>query len=336
MVETLPIPKFFRPRSVGRLWKVDYARVAEEADKWRERFQIAAAREDQRRVCLLLIDVQNTFCLPGFELFVAGRSGKGAVDDNRRLCRFLYRHLHRISRVALTLDTHHVFQIFHPIFLVDREGRAPAPHTVIRLEDLEQGRWRVRPEVAEALGYKPEELQAHARRYAGCLRASGKYDWIVWPYHALLGGAGHALVPAVEEAVFFHSLVRYSPPRWEPKGDLPFTEFYSVFGPEVDETPSEKTTARNRSLIEWLADFDTVFIAGQAMSHCVASSIQDLLNDAAFAGPTRASKLRILTDCMSPVVIPEAVDFTEPARLLFEDFARRGAVLTDTKRAWSF
>ena len=38
-------------------------------------------------------DVQNTFCLPDFELFVSGRSGTGAVDDNRRLCEFIYRHI---------------------------------------------------------------------------------------------------------------------------------------------------------------------------------------------------------------------------------------------------
>ena len=41
--------------------------------------------------CLLLVDVQNTFCIPGYELFVGGQSGNGAVEDNMRLCQFIYR-----------------------------------------------------------------------------------------------------------------------------------------------------------------------------------------------------------------------------------------------------
>ena len=66
-------------------------------------------------VCLVAVDVQNTFCVPGFELFVGGRSGTGAVDDNGRLCAFLYRNLATITRVVPTMDTHHAMQIFHPI-----------------------------------------------------------------------------------------------------------------------------------------------------------------------------------------------------------------------------
>jgi len=54
---------------------------------------------DKTRICLLLIDVQNTFCIPGFELFVGGQSGSGAVDDNVRLCEFIYRNLGLISEL---------------------------------------------------------------------------------------------------------------------------------------------------------------------------------------------------------------------------------------------
>lgn len=49
-------------------------------------------------MCLLLIDVQNTFCIPSFELFVGGQSGTGAVEDNRRLCEFIYRNLELLAR----------------------------------------------------------------------------------------------------------------------------------------------------------------------------------------------------------------------------------------------
>ena len=53
---------------------------------WAAQHSIPSASADDFRTCLLLVDVQNTFCIPGYELFVGGRSGNGAVEDNVRLC----------------------------------------------------------------------------------------------------------------------------------------------------------------------------------------------------------------------------------------------------------
>ena len=79
---------------------------------------VQPAVEDAFRICLVAVDVQNTFCIPAFELFVRGRPD-GAVDDNRRLCEFIYRNLDAITKVVPTLDTHQAMQVFHAIWLVD-------------------------------------------------------------------------------------------------------------------------------------------------------------------------------------------------------------------------
>ncbi len=63
----------------------------------------------------------------------------GAVEDNRRLCEFIYRNLGRITHITATLDTHTAMQIFHPIFLVDSHGQNPAPLTLISYEDILKG-----------------------------------------------------------------------------------------------------------------------------------------------------------------------------------------------------
>ena len=85
---------------------------------------LAPAADDRFRVALVVVDVQNTFCTPGFELFVAGRTGTGALDDSRRLCEFVYRNLGALTGIVPTLDTHQALQIFHPVLLVDEHGRA--------------------------------------------------------------------------------------------------------------------------------------------------------------------------------------------------------------------
>ena len=116
MATQLPIPTFFDPNLVGEVWRVPYETRATQAQSWAQAHDIPAASEDSQRVCLLAIDVQNTFCIPDFELFVRGPSGLGAVEDNIRLCEFIYRNLDKITEVTASLDTHTALQIFHANF----------------------------------------------------------------------------------------------------------------------------------------------------------------------------------------------------------------------------
>src|SRR3990170_3295729 len=125
------IPPHFNPDKAGEVWKVLYQERAEEARKWAEQHNIRPAAHDLFKICLVAVDVQNTFCIPGFELYVAGRSGTGAIDDNRRLCEFIYRNLDVITQICPTMDTHQVMQIFHSIYLVNNKGEHPTPFSLI-------------------------------------------------------------------------------------------------------------------------------------------------------------------------------------------------------------
>ena len=155
----LPIPAHFDPARVGEVWRVPYEERAREATAWAEQHGIRRAAEDPFRICLLAVDVQNTFCVPDFELFVAGRSGTGAVDDNRRLCEFVYRNLGTITQVFPSLDTHHAMQIFHAIWLVDEDRQPPrALHA-----GLARGR-RGRPLEGERGGGRGARARSRLRR----------------------------------------------------------------------------------------------------------------------------------------------------------------------------
>ncbi len=321
----LPIPSHFDPDRVGEVWKVPYRQRAEEAEQWARRHNIRPAAHDRFKVCLVAVDVQNTFCIPGFELFVGGRSGSGAVDDNRRLCEFIYRNLGVITQMCLTMDTHQVMQIFHSAFWVNDGGEHPARFTLISQEDVESGLWRFNPLLARSLGVGEEYAQRHLIHYTRALRKGGKYDLTIWPYHAMLGSIGHALVPAVEEAIFYHSIARASQPDFQVKGNNPLTEHYSVLGPEVLEGPDGEPIAhKNVSLAEKLLQFDAVVIAGQAKSHCVAWTIDDVLQDITVRDERLAERVYLLEDCTSPVVVPGAMDYTEEADAAFRRFAGAG------------
>jgi nicotinamidase-related amidase len=321
-VAELRIPPHFDPDRVGEVWRVDYEARFGDATAWQEQHGLRRAAEADRRVCLMLVDAQNTFCTPGFELFVAGGSGTGALDDSGRLCSFLYRNLETITDAVVTLDTHQAFQIFHAPFLVDDDGRHPAPYTLVTADDVASGRWRVDPDAAQVLALDPGRASDHLRAYVETLAAGGKYDLTIWPFHAMLGGIGHALVSAIEEALFFHAIARRSQTRFEVKGQQPLTEHYSVLGPEVLRgAGGEQLGEYNAALIDHLLGFDAVVVAGQAKSHCVAWTVADLLT----VVPAIASRLYLLEDCSSPVVVPGAVDYTSDADAAFARFADAGA-----------
>jgi nicotinamidase-related amidase len=331
-VRELPLPAHFDPSRVGEIWRVPYQERALDAQAWSEEHGLRPALEDGFRICVVAVDVQNTFCIPGFELYV-----QGAEDDNRRFCEFLYRNLGAITAAIPTLDTHRAMQIFHPIWLIDRDGRHPEPYTLVTPEDVEAGRWRVNPAAVEGAGFEADYAQEQLLDYTRKLARGSKYRLTIWPYHALLGGVSHALVSSVEEAIFFHTIARSSQPEFQVKGDNPLTEHYSILGPEVTDGPDGVTIAgMNDLLIQQLLGYDAIVVAGQAKSHCVAWTIDDLLEGDDEREQALAPRTYLLEDCTSPVVVP-GMDYTEQADAAFERFAEAGMHVvrsTDPIETW--
>ena len=322
---TLPFPSFYDPAKVPTVYRVNYASLAQAAGDTVKAGKATPASKDLLKTSLVLIDVQNTFCTPGFELFVGGRSGNGAVEDSQRLCEFIYRNLNEISEITATLDTHKMAQVFHPLFFTNTAGEHPTPYTDIHPEDLLNGKWQFNPSLAGRVGLSADAAQRQMIDYTQKLAAKGKYALTIWPYHAMLGGIGHALVSAVEEAAFYHSALRGAELDLRIKGDNTFTENYSALSPDVIEGVDGSPLGHaDDAIFQKLLKCDRMVIAGQAKSHCVAWTISDLLAQIEQHDPSLAQKVYLLEDCTSPVVVPGVVDHTDAADASYARFAAAG------------
>ncbi|HEV2132578.1 MAG TPA: hypothetical protein VGR27_15795, partial [Longimicrobiaceae bacterium] len=145
----LPIPEFYDSANAAEWgYRPDQQRLFEISGEWRREFDLPPAPEDARKIHLLLIDVQKDFCFPEGALYVGGRSGRGAIEDNDRLAQFIYRNLGVITETTCTMDTHFPYQIFFPSFWLGEDDLPPAAHQEITVADIRGGRVRPNPALA--------------------------------------------------------------------------------------------------------------------------------------------------------------------------------------------
>ncbi len=227
----------------------------------------------------LIIDAQFDFCHPDGALFVPG-----AEQDIERISQLIRQHTDQIDHLVVTLDTHHILDIAHPLFWADTDGNHPTPFTQIKADDVDAERWIPR--------FSPEK----ARQYIHDLEADGQFAHFIWPEHCLIGSRGAALHNTLFDALKDWSQQRNRDYVAIQKGIYPLSEHFGIFRAQVPD-PTVPETQLNTALIADLNRFDAVYLMGEAKSHCVANSLAQILNFA----PELVSKLVVVTDCMSDV-----------------------------------
>ena len=231
----------------------------------------------------LIIDPQNDFSdVPGAALPVPGASA-----DAERLAGLLDRLGDRIAAIHVTLDTHQLVDISHPIFWRDGNGQSPPPLTQITVADVEQGVWRA---------FKPEH-QPRALAYVRALRDNGRYTLTIWPPHCLVGTWGHGVIPVMAGALRRWEETCFAQVNYVTKGHNPWTEHYSAVRADVPD-PADPGTQINTPLIQVLEKAEVVALSGQALSHCVANTVRDIAD---CLGPEGVRKLVLVEDTSSPV-----------------------------------
>lgn len=259
---------------IGKNSRTDMNEIFEVAEK--EQFK--AAVNDSRRRLLLCIDVQNDF-IEGGSLEVPA-----SIGDVERITRFIYNNMGGITKIMCSMDTHVMYQIFHPCWWVSPEtGKNPDPYTVITYEDVVNNIWRPLIGVKKSMDY----LQG--------LEAAGKKRLCIWPYHCINGTPGHALENQFGKMVYLHSLCRAVNNPMIPKGQDPYSEMYGIIKAEHSEENFINTPVLNA-----IEHNDEIYVVGEAASHCLMESVKQIAEH--FENrPEITQRITILEDCTSPI-----------------------------------
>jgi len=255
---------------------------------------------------LLIIDPQNDFCkAPHVEMVpikeqlrkytgcdfaertIAGGSlyVPGADKDMERLAAFIMGNALEISDIYVTFDDHAYLDIAHPMWWMDKEGAPPAPFTIISRKEVADGEW-----IAQVPAY-----QNWSEFYLKKLEEQGNYPHVIWPYHCIAGTEGAAMVTVLADALREWEETKFNSPVIVRKGQNPLTEHYSAVKAEVPVEGNPETDV-NQDLVKELQGFDQVVVAGEALSHCLANTVRDLIKN-----ELNPKKIIILSDCTTSV-----------------------------------
>lgn len=276
---------------------------------------------DADKLILLIIDPQNDFHPANEAMYRPNGSlaVNGANEDSVRIASLIKGGVggRQFDQIIVTLDTHNVNHIAHSTFWKElNSDKSPGPFTVIKSD-----------EVGSSWVPRDEALTEYCKSYCKGLEDKGNYKLCIWPHHCIQGTTGHAVVSEIGKELHDWCTRTDKTVDYRQKGQNNLTEMYSVIEAEVP-LKSDPKTAKNEDLLKALLDptYDynkqttsdsirsgngdvasketsftqtKVFICGQALSHCVKGSTNDIIKYA----PQGYDKKNIvlLEDCCSPV-----------------------------------
>jgi nicotinamidase-related amidase len=226
---------------------------------------------------LLIIDPQVSFCEPGASLLV-----DGAQLDMIRLAYLVREHSNFFSSIDISLDCHQRDDIAHPMFWKDINGKNPAFFTQITVSQVENGEW---------LPVNNSDL-SETIKYLKFLERSCAFKHTIWPEHCIAGTDDVKIVSILRDALFQWSNKTGISFHTHIKGMNRMSEHYGIFQAEAEDAPF------NHRLIHSLfSENSEVFVAGEAKSHCVATSLKQILEHY----PQHVPQITLISDATSNV-----------------------------------
>jgi nicotinamidase-related amidase len=249
---------------------------------------------------LLIIDPQNDFC----DIAQAALPVTGANADMLRLAAFVQAQAARLDAITVTLDSHASVAVERTSFWQGAAGAPVAPFTFITAAEVQSGQYAPRD-----ASLTPAVLAMLAQ-----LAESGRPGLVVWPVHCVTGTWGHNIHSALANQLHAWEFSRQRVVHKVLKGEYPLTEHFGAFEADAP-VAGVASTQFNTALAQALTDgVDLLLLAGEASSHCVAASFDQLARYLS-TRPGPQPRIVLLRDCMSPVTGFEAaqVEFFERA-----------------------
>ena len=235
--------KSFSTTAVSEEYTEYLLETQEKTDYWIQMQDSNDNKKNVQNVTVLIICPQNDFHSGGnFPL-------DGANEDSKRIATMIDNHLYQIHNIVVVLESRYQFNISHSTFWVNKAGVFPRPYTVISYKDIKNKVWIPRK--------NSQEINNWCLMYTKTLEQMGRRMLTIWPEHCIIGSRGHAIVPAINEALQLWATHSNRVVTYVTKGENWRTEMFSALEAEIVD-PLDCTTALNSELLSMLRMSDKV------------------------------------------------------------------------------
>jgi nicotinamidase/pyrazinamidase len=235
----------------------------------------------------LIVDPQKDFCDKTGSLYVPN-----AEKDIEILSNFLSKNKDDFYKIFITKDAHHKESIFHPAWFLDSNGNNPAPFTNLVISKR-YGPYDRILEYNLNSNSEPKEYfvsKSSNKEWTYFYLKSLKENDIVhtiWPEHCIINTKGQNIADSLNTALNLDNEIRrtYTSNRIKytdyikyniiNKGSNKRVESFSPFKSEIIDPDDDSTTLRT-DILDDILECDKLFIAGEALSHCVKKAILDI------------------------------------------------------------
>jgi nicotinamidase-related amidase len=176
---------------------------------------------------------------------------------------------------------HNIDDIAHPSYWINSESKHPEPFTNITVEDFESGKWVT----------KSYDDHFQTLEYLKILKTKNKFTHTIWPVHCVAGTYGSNIFSTLNIGLQKWSNHTRKNFKSYIKGMDRNSEHFGIF--QSEDGKSEF----NYELLDKFSDCQRILVAGQAKSHCVATSLKQMFD----ANPRYIKKTILLTDTTSNV-----------------------------------
>lgn len=245
---------------------------------------------------LVIIDPQNDFIADMGTLKV-----KGAIDDTKRLIKYIYKNIDAYERISVTLDTHYKNSIFFPMAWDSSEDII---FKVITEEDINN------KSVIPLM-----EMPEFQKQYVKEITKAGK-QLTIWPYHCIVGTHGHAIEDQLSQMLEYYEAYRGKEIDRIIKGLGRYSEHYGALKPEVEVANKGSISGVLKLWLEDLKCLERIDICGQAKDYCLYETVKQMCEY--YGDKNITSKIHVLYNLSS--CIGDWIQCREKYKKLEDDY----------------
>jgi hypothetical protein len=280
------IPYFYKDESInriGEIYQIDYKKISEEANRVLKENKV---KVKENKYALLLFDFQISLM----------RKSLPAITN---ICNFIYTNIENISDIFIFSESNSFIKINFSSFWNDKIGRPLKPNSIISLDKVKNKEYLISNSVRKNI---PEMIDGALEKIV-CREIEVNGPIKVEDYNRMAGGVGSAMVPLVEEAVFYHSCLSGRQSVLDSNGLHPLRCGSSIFESAAGDVGiGIGTIGSKKFYFEILKKYERILFAGCDSKKAYYSALD-------LSESIGKEKIRILNNCCCPFFKGEPNDF---------------------------